>query len=183
MSHERTGEMLTLRQKYSMPFTKFQYYRSEDGVPQWRHLSRPDRTRPNPFKEDETVDDLYKLGDPMLYYIVDDDQVTGAQDDNGHRLLREQVSAWEYVPVKLTEHGMTAQKPSKINDDMCDSLKGVFALFGPRAAPLTQTEKFIRDMPSHLAASDHVTTKMAQILYLQKRMEEDKKNDDSLEFR
>lgn len=143
MSHERTGEMMTLKQKYAIPFTKFQYYRVEDGVPQWRHLSRPDRTKPNPFKEDEKDESgLYRLGDCTLYYIVDDDQRHAPKDDKGHRLLREQVKAWDYVPVRLTATGMTAQKPSKVNDDMCDALKGVLALFGPRVAPRSDKEKF-----------------------------------------
>ena len=143
MSHERTGEMMTMKQKYGLPFTKFQHYRVEDGVPQWRHLSRPDRTKPNPFKEDEKNEDgLYRLGDCTLYYIVDDDQRYAPKDDKGHRLLREQVKAWDYVPVRLTATGMTAQKPSKVNDDMCDALKGVLALFGPRVAPRTEKEKF-----------------------------------------
>lgn len=143
MSHERTGEMMTLRQKYGIPFQKFQYYKVEDGVPQWRHLSRADKTKPHPFKEDEKDENgLYRLGDCTLYYVVDDDQKHHPRDDKGHRLLREQVSAWDYVPVRLTQMGQTAQKPSKVNDDMCDALKGVLALFGPRAAPKTPKEKF-----------------------------------------
>lgn len=184
MSHERTGEMLTLRQKYQFPFTKFQYYKAEDGVAQWRHLSRPDRTKPNPFKEDELTDEgLYRLGECLLYYIVDDDQLHSPQDDHGQRLLREQVSTWEYVPVKLTESGMTSQKPSKINDDMCDALKCILALFGPRATPLSYTEKIMRDMPEYLADTSHASTKMAQILYIQKKLEEKKKDNEDMEFR
>jgi hypothetical protein len=143
MSHERTGEMMTLQQKYALPFQKFQHYRVEDGVPQWRHLSRPDRTKPHPFKTDtKNEEGLYNLGDCTLFYIVDDDQRYAPRDDNGHRLLREQVAAWEYVPTRLTITGQSAQKPSKVNDDMCDSLKGILALFGPRVAPLSATEKF-----------------------------------------
>ena len=184
MSHERTGEMLTLRQKYHFPFTKFQYYKAEDGVAQWRHLSRPDRTKPNPFKEDELTDEgLYRLGECLLYYIVDDDQLHGPQDDHGQRLLREQVSTWEYVPVKLTESGMTSQKPSKINDDMCDALKCILALFGPRATPLSYTEKVMRDMPDYLLDTSHASKKMAQILYIQKKLEEKDRDNDNLEFR
>jgi hypothetical protein len=147
MSHERTGEMMTLRQKYGLPFNKFQYYKSEDGVPQWRHLSRPDRSKPNPFKKDEkNADGLYRFGDCALYYIVDDEQRHAPRDDAGHRLLREQVKAWEYVPIRLTATGQTAQKPSKVNDDMCDALKGVLALFGPNVAPLTKEEKLEMQM-------------------------------------
>ena len=143
MSHERTGEMMTLQQKYGLPFQKFQNYRAEDGVPQWRHLSRIDRTKPHPFREDEKDSEgMYKLGDCTLFYVVDDDQRYAPKDDRGHRLLREQVAAWEYVPIRLTATGQTRQKPSKINDDMCDSLKGVLALFGPRTTTLTEHEKF-----------------------------------------
>lgn len=143
MSHERTGEMMTLQQKYGLPFQKFQHYRVEDGVPQWRHLSRPDRTKPHSFHEDEKNEDgLYRLGDCSLFYIVDDNQRFHPKDDNGHRLLREQVAAWEYVPTRLTITGQSAQKPSKVNDDMCDSLKGILALFGPKATPLSHHEKF-----------------------------------------
>lgn len=157
MSHERTGEMMTLKQKYNIPFTKFQHYRVEDGVPQWRHLSRPDRTKAHPFKQDEKSEDgLYRLGSPTLFYIVDDDQRYAPKDDRGHRLLREQVSAWEYVPVKLTQHGQTAQKPSKVNDDMCDSLKGVLALFGPSVTPMTKYEQFERDLDAKGLTARHL---------------------------
>jgi len=157
MSHERTGEMMTLQQKYGIPFSKFQHYRAEDGVPQWRHLSRPDRTKPHPFKSDEKDESgLYRLGSPSLYYVVDDDQRYAPKDDAGHRLLREQVAAWDYVPVRLTQHGQTAQKPSKVNDDMCDALKGVLALFGPLVTPLTKEEKFERELDAKGLSQRHL---------------------------
>lgn len=186
MSHERTGEMMTLRQKYNLPFNKFQYYKAEDGVPQWRHLSRPDRTKPHPFKKDEkNADGLYRLGDCVLYYIVDDDQRYAPRDDNGHRLLREQVNAWEYVPIRLTATGQTAQKPSKVNDDMCDSLKGVLALFGPNVAPLTKEEKMEREMEAkglgkdiieELSESDKKALVMARVLEQQRLKKKQKEN-------
>lgn len=143
LSHEKTGEMLTLRQKHNLPFQKFTHYRAEDGVAQWRHLSRVDRTTPNPFRYDDKNDDgLYQYGSPELFYVVDDDQELVARDDGGQRLLREQISTWNYVPVKLTASGQTVQKPSKINDDGCDALKSVLALFGPMATPKTPAERF-----------------------------------------
>lgn len=141
MSHEATGEMLTLQQKYSLPFSKVKHYKAEDGVSQWKHLSMCDHTKPNPFKNDALVGGKYLVGRPTLYYIVDDDQVTRPIDDKGLRLLREQVSTWEYVPVKLTEQGQTIQKPSKVNDDFCDTIKGILAHFGPGATALTIPEQ------------------------------------------
>ena len=133
MSHEKSGEMMTLRQKHRIPFDKFAYYKAEDGVAQWRHLSKIDPDKEHPFKD--------QMGDCQLYYIVDDDQEKIGRDDRGLRLLREQVSTWEYVPVKVTDAGQTVQKPSKINDDVCDALKGVLAYFGPRETGLTKEER------------------------------------------
>lgn len=136
MSHERTGEMLTLRQKHQLPFRKFQYYKAEDGVAQWRHLSKADKSKPHPFLADEKGENGYELGQPSLYFIVDDDQLHRPIDDKGMRLLDEQISTWDYVPVTITASGQTQQKPSKVNDDHPDCLKGTLALFGPRATPM-----------------------------------------------
>jgi len=141
MSHERTGEMMTLRQKYALPFNKFHFYKAEDGVAQWKHLSMCDKTKPNPFNDDEELDTGWNIGKPTLYYIVDDEQEVFAQDDKGLKLFRDQVSTWEYVPVKLTESGQTMQKPAKVNEDHCDVVKSIIAFFGARAADFSYEEK------------------------------------------
>ena len=140
MSHERTGEMMTLKQKYSLPFCKFYYYKAEDGVAQWKHLSMTDKTKPHPFKPDTKIDSNYAIGRSSLFYLVDDDQVVFAKDDHGLKLLREQVSTWEYVPVKLTESGITAQKPGKVNEDHADVIKSLLAFFGAKSTDLTLGE-------------------------------------------
>lgn len=141
MSHERSGEMMTLNQRHQMNFSKFQYYKAEDGVAQWRHLSRSDKTKPNPFKPD-TLDGTghYKIGRPFLYYVVDDDQLFMPRDDSGQKLARSQIPSWHYVPVKITESGQTVQKPSKIGDDICDAIKSTLALFGADPTELTHNE-------------------------------------------
>jgi hypothetical protein len=173
MSHEKTGELMTLSQKYKIPFTKFRHYKSEDGVAQWRHLSKVSPDRPHPFKEGVT-------GDCMLYYIVDDDQLQVARDDRGHKLLREQVSTWEYVPIKITDTGLTQQKPSKINDDVCDALRGILASgFAPLSTPLTFEEQFAESVPEAFKPKENMTQNevMARQIYLRKRMQEmDKKS-------
>lgn len=148
MSHERTGEMLTLRQKYDLPFSKFQFYKAEDGVAQWKHLSMCDYSQPNPFKPDEKMGEAYKIGRPQLFYIVDDDQYVFAHNDRGLSLFRDQVSTWEYVPVKITEQGQTIQKPSKMNDDFMDAFKSTIAMFGAEALPLTDKELIEDAMPA-----------------------------------
>ena len=161
MSHERTGEMLTLQQKYDLPFQKFQYYKPEDGVAQWRHLSKINPNKKHPFKDLQ--------GSPHLFYIVDDLQEKVAHDDAGLRLFREQVSTWEYVPVKVTETGQTVQKPSKINDDFCDAFKAIIALFGAKAAELNKVEAFEQKMAAKGLAKDEIiqieseTDRLAQL--------------------
>jgi hypothetical protein len=167
MSHEKTGEMMTLNRKYKIPFTKFRHYRAEDGVSQWRHLSKVNTEKPHPFREGT-------MGDCLLFYIVDDDQLQVAKNDRGHKLLREQVPTWEYVPIKITDSGLTQEKPSKINDDVCDALKGVFASFGPASTQLTVEEKFVESIPEQFQPKENPTANevMARQMYLIKRMRE-----------
>lgn len=131
MSHEKSGEMMILN-KMGLPFRKIQAYGAEDGVAQWRSLSKPDDSEVNPFNGES---------DCRLYYIVDDDQLINPRDDGGMQLLREQVSTWDYVPTKITESGRTEQKPSKMNDDFPDAIKSALYWFGEKAVPLTFEER------------------------------------------
>ena len=174
MSHERTGEMMTLWQKYQLPFGKFRYYKAEDGVAQWRHLSRTDKKKRHPFKDDtQNEDGTWVIGCPSMFYIVDDEQIVFAQDDKGMKLLRDQVSSWEYVTVKLTESGLTQQKPSKVNDDHGDVLKSLVCWFGNEPTALTKEEVIIRDMPEQYT-KEHLDehAKVAKQMYLQRQYQE-----------
>lgn len=149
MSHEKLGERITLTQKYKIPVQAFRQFKKETGVAQWKHLSVPDKTKPHPFKDDEKqADGTYLLGRPMLFYIVDDDQVTRPVDDNGLKLFREQVSQWEYVPVKMTEIGLTEERPSKVNDDAADAFKMLIAAWGALATEMTEHERVERALPA-----------------------------------
>lgn len=173
MSHEKTGEMLTLNQKHGMSFSKFTHYGAEDGTAQWKHLSRENKSRPNSFKDDAEINGEWQIGDCDMFYIVDDDQLVIARDDYGHKLLREQISTWEFVPVKITESGQTVQKPSKINDDGCDALKGVLAYFGPSQTALTPTEKLIEAIPEPFREENIQTqgARMSQAIYMRREVE------------
>jgi len=148
MSHEASGVMLTLHLKYGLPFTKLKHYKAEDGVAQWNNLSRCDYMIPNPFKEDELLDDgTYLIGCPAQFYIVDDDQILAPKNEDGLKLMREQVGNWERVQTRVIESGLTEDKPSKINDDSCDALKGLFHYFGQPPTPLTEKEKIMNLIP------------------------------------
>ncbi len=151
MSHEATGVMMTLNSRYGFPFGKLQNYKATDGVAQWNNLCRCDYSKPNPFKPDEQLDgETYLIGSPSLFYIVDDDQLVNPRDDNGMKLLREQVQGWNYVQTKLTETGLTEERPSKVNDDFPDCLKGLFHYFGQTPTPLTKIEAREAALPAPL---------------------------------
>lgn len=186
MSHEKTGEMMTLNKQHQLPFYKFKYYKSEDGVAQWRHLSRPDKRYPHPFLPDDQLEDgTYSLGRPLLYYIVDDDQRIHARNDDGMMLLRQQISEWDYVPVKLTDSGQTVQKPSKVNDDGVDALRAIICYFGAVPTELNQAEKIQARMPETLRTADNDEDKQARGYWLQreaKRMERESQQKQSRGF-
>ena len=125
--------MLTLNQKYGMPFQKFSHYKATDGVAQWNNLSRCDYTSPNPFKDDTELDDkTHLVGCPNLFYVVDDDQLDHAHDHRGLKLMLEQIAGWEWVKTKILESGLTEEKPSKIGDDYCDVIKSLLQWFGQK---------------------------------------------------
>jgi len=165
MSHEATGVMLTLQMKYGFPFTKIKHYKATDGVAQWNSLSRCDYSKPHPFKEDEQLEDgTYLIGSPNLFYIVDDDQLAAPYNEKGLKLMREQIQGWDYVQTKIIESGLTEEKPSKINDDACDVLKGLFHYFGQSATELTQQEKLIANTPEYLKDPvDEITAQQRQM--------------------
>lgn len=155
ISHEKTGEMMTLIEKYGLPFEKIKYYKATDGVPQWNNLSRCDYARPHPFKEDTQLDDgTYLIGCPTLFYVVDDKQLVNPINDAGMKVLREQVAGWEYVQTRIMESGLTEEKPSKLKDDHCDSIKAILSLWGSPATDLTSVERLRKQMQKHLKDVD-----------------------------
>lgn len=170
LSHERTGEMLTLRQRYGMPFNKFAHWGKEDGVAQWNTLSLCDTSKPNPFKEDVFLDDegQYELGKPQIYYIVDDDQLDNPRDDNGLKLFREQLSTWMYVPTKINEAGLSKELPSKVNDDTLDPVKSMLYYFGRNPTELNQQEKIVARMPEEMQKAETPDARVQRGYWLQK---------------
>lgn len=150
MSHEQKGARMTLRAKHNLPFISGQSGKT-DGVDQWRHYLRPDRTKPHPFHADEQLeDDRYRLGRPSLFDIVDDDQLVSPRDDRGLKTHREQVLAWRYRKVKLTDTGLQDEQPVKAYEDTCDSTRFITAEWGPEATSLTADERLEASLaPGH----------------------------------
>src|SRR5574343_1027066 len=112
-----------------------------------------------------------------MYYIVDDEQLVTPRDDNGLKLLREQVSTWELVPVKLTDMGLSQEKPSKVNDDVPDSIKSILADWAATAVPLTEVEKWelkMRDKKLNKDEILNIETEEEKIAKLQVRLIEER---------
>lgn len=150
MSHEAKGARLTLRAKHSLPFIAGRSGKT-DGIDQWRHYLRPDRSRPHPFKPDEQLEDgSYRLGRPSFFDVVDDDQLLAPRDDRGLKTHREQVLAWQWRRVQLTDSGLQGEQPVKACEDTCDSTRFITAEWGPRAAPMNRREQIEAAIPEPL---------------------------------
>jgi hypothetical protein len=149
-SHEAKSERMTLRAKHNLPFIAGQSGK-HDGISQWRHYLRSDKTQPHPFWPDEELEPgVYRLGRPHFFDVVDDDQLIGPRDDKGLKLHREQVLAWRYRKVQLTDSGLQAEQPVKAYEDTCDSTRFITAEWGPEPAPLTEEEKRELALPAGL---------------------------------
>lgn len=150
MSHEAKGARLTLRAKHNLPFTAGKSGK-HDGIEQWQHYLRPDKTKPHPFLDDEEISEgVYCLGRPHFFDVVDDDQLISPRDDRGLKTHREQVLAWRYRKVKLTDTGLQDEQPIKAFEDTCDSTRFITAEWGPEATPLTEAERIELALPDGL---------------------------------
>ena len=147
MSHEKLGERNTYRAKYDMPFIACDSKKTA-GISQWRHYLRPDCALPHPFKTDEKgPDDLYRLGCPAWFDVVDDDQLITPRDDRGLTLHRRQTLDWQWRPDVMGIGGLSKDEPMKADDDTNDSTRMITATWGPEATGLTEDEIFERSLP------------------------------------
>jgi hypothetical protein len=150
VSHEKTGEQMTLAQKYGLPVSKTKKFGADDGVTEANHLLRGDYTVPHPFFEDEKdhKTGLYRLGSPFLFIVVDDDQIVAPKNDKGFKTFRTQVGAQRWTEEKLTEQGLTKTIPMKVESDAPDSFRMFCTSFAtPESTPLTLQEEYQREIP------------------------------------
>ena len=147
MSHEALSERKTYRVKHHFPFLACKSGKT-DGLSQWRHYLRADRSRAHPFHADERqADGLWRLGCPAFFDVVDDDQLISPRNDRGLRLFREQALLWQWKPTPLTDAGMAKDEPVKAFEDTCDATRMAFAEFAPGVAPLTEFERIEQQLP------------------------------------
>ncbi|HEY8560487.1 MAG TPA: hypothetical protein VIL74_08925 [Pyrinomonadaceae bacterium] len=145
ISHEKSGEQKTLAQKYGLPVQKTKNFGKTSGVSEANHLLRGDYTKPHPFFEDKLnpVTNLYELGKPYVYFVVDDDQFRSPKDDRGLKTHREHIETQRNTPEKMTDLGVSEVVPMKYKSDAGDSFRMWAADYAiPNPAPLTIQEEF-----------------------------------------
>lgn len=151
MSHEQLGARLLLASKHDWHFYACDSSK-ESGWTAWRHYLRTDRSQPHPFHTDNKDNDtgLWRLGRPGFFDVVVHNQLRHPIDDLGLKTHR--MSAWTQRrrPAKLTESGLTADQPVKMDDDPNDSTRMIFASpsFGPMERRMTQAQKLQSIIPS-----------------------------------
>lgn len=123
ISHEKTGEQLTLAQKYGIPANKVRRFEADAGVTEANHLLRGDYTQPHPFYPDEIVPEtgLYRLGSPYIFFIVR--RIKSPDGDQDMQKFREQILGQRWTQEKLTDLGLTRTIPMKFNSDHGDAFR------------------------------------------------------------
>lgn len=124
MSHEKTGEQITLAQKYGLPIQKTKHFGKEAGITELNTLLKGDYTVPHPFLKDKKVMDesgdptgFYELGSPYLFLVVDTLQKDAPRDDAGLKNFREHLFGQRWTVEKFGEHGFTRRVPMKFLSD------------------------------------------------------------------
>jgi len=153
MSHEKLGERKTYKEKYGFPFVACKSGKT-DGLQQWRHYLRIDRSQPHPFHRDEKLaDGQWRLGAPAWFDIVADDQVQEPRDDDGLATHRRQTRDWKYAPDRLSVTGMVETLPFKADEDTCDATRMITARWSLRATEKTHAERVEEALPASVKAA------------------------------
>lgn len=177
-SHEGESERLTLNLKHGWHFHTCKFGK-KDGVAQWRHALKSDKTQAHPFHRDERgLDGLWKIGRPSWFDVVDDDQFITSRDDRGLKTHRNQAYNWKMRKVEETKSGMTVEQPMKADEDTCDSTRMITAgtAFGPMTKPANEAQRIQAAIPVEYRYSNlmqrsdidpstaYITSEMAKFL-------------------
>lgn len=141
MSHEAKSERDTYMMKFGLPFQAMKSGKT-DGIAQMRHMLRlRDLDKPHPFKPQLS-------GRPLLYLVVDDAEMVNPKTDAGLARHRGEFAAYRYADTPPTQQrGQSIPVPYKWYDDAMDSLRGIFAEWGPSVKPLTLDEQIAERLP------------------------------------
>lgn len=141
MSHEAKSERDTYIVKFQLPFQAMKSGKT-DGIAQMRHMLRlRDLDKPHPFKP-------HLSGRPLLYLVVDDAEMINPKTDAGLARHRGEFAAYRYADTPPTQQrGQSLPVPYKWYDDAMDSMRGIFAEWGPTIKPMTLDEQIAERLP------------------------------------
>lgn len=137
MSHEASSERLEYvntspDMPYSLPFTNWQTGKTR-GIEQLKHaLSLRDQDRPHPFNEGVK-------GRPLLYIIVDDDQIGSPRDERGMLRIRQEAPAYRWDTPKSGEPPKKLV-PYALFNDAIDVVRAAAAVYWPRVEEYSRDE-------------------------------------------
>lgn len=142
MSHEQAGSRMILNREYNLQMSECKFGK-EDGVHQWRSLLRVDAKQPHPFKPDvqDQKTGLWTLGRPSYFDVVIPEELTIPKTDAGLAIPRAQLLNWKRRRVKMTEAGITDDRPMKIDDDTIDATRMILAESSLSPTPLTDHQR------------------------------------------
>lgn len=146
MSHEAKAVRDIYRMIYGLPFQPCNPKR-DGGVEQIRHHLRVDYGEIHPFRPlGHGYSRFYMLGDG----VMEGARCRWYQNDDGLKIVRDQLPEWRWRPPQLTANGMLDERPMKLDDDVGNALMMVFTHFQMAAAPLTHDERIVAAIPLHL---------------------------------
>lgn len=146
MGHDHKAVRDIYRMIYGLPFQPCNPKRA-GGIEQIRHHLRADHDTPHPFKAGKTgYSRMYMLADGM----PEGAEYRWLQNDDGLRIVREQLPEWRWRPPQLTTSGMLDERPMKLDDDIGNAMMMVFTHFQMAATPLTQSERVVAAIPPEL---------------------------------
>lgn len=136
--HEGNSERISLNRDFALPFSPWKADRNR-GIAQVRnYLEIRHKDQPHPFNEGV-------MGRPMLYLVVDDDQVEYPRDDRGLARWREEFPAYHYKQLRSGEIA-TEVVPHPLFNDAMDTVRAAGAEYFAPIVPLSRTERVERQL-------------------------------------
>lgn len=138
MSHEGNSERIAYNREFGFPFAAWKADRNR-GIAQVRnYLEIQHKKQPHPFNEGV-------MGRPMLYLVVDDDQLEFPRDDRGLARWREEFPAYHYKTLKSGEVA-TEVVPHPLFNDAMDTVRAAGAEYFAPIVPLSRDERVERQL-------------------------------------
>jgi hypothetical protein len=147
MSHEASSERLEYQQKngdalYTLPFENWATGKTR-GIEQLKAaISLREPEKPHPFKQG-------LKGRPLLYFIVDDDELLNPRTERGMLRIRQEAPAYKWDTPKSGETPLSLV-PYALFNDAIDVVRAAAITYFPKIADLTFEEKIHRGLEAFI---------------------------------